>query len=547
MTRASGVPPRKAKGNKKRIIAVLDFETDPFKYGRIVEPFCCEFLATDGTEAVFWGDDCAEQLVNYLEQLPNKYLIYAHNGGKFDFHFLHKYLDNPALIIKTRIVEAKLFQHTLRDSFAILPVSLGSYKPSQGPRKQSFNYELMERHCREQNKALILDYLHYDCLTLLELVHRFIDMFGPQMTIGGTAMRELQKVHQFQKQGQKHDEIFRPFYYGGRVQCFDAGILAGPWKLFDVNSMYPSVMRNSKHPVNGRFAFSSRIPSDFERPYFVEFEGSQTNALPALNEEGKLTFTKSSGVFRACSHELEVAMEHGLVQIDKVIKCYVSDDYITFEEFVDKFFNLRLGAKEIDDAALDLFYKLILNSAYGRLGINPRNFSDWFIHRDFGEDHDLYSKGYRMAADHDHLELWEKAAELDDSQFCDVAIAASITSASRAKLLAGLQASIDPIYCDTDSIICRDFTGDMDDKRLGAWKLEKTAKVAAVAGKKMFCLYDDIEDAKPIKLSSKGGSLSMHEIIAMCSGATVFQERDAPTFSLKKRPLFISREFKMTA
>lgn len=545
MTRPTGKPRKKAKKNKnKRVIAVLDYETDGFMYGRIPQPFCVEFLAENGTEAVFWGDDCSEQLVNYLEKQEQKYLIYAHNGGKFDFHFLHKYIDNPILIINTRIVECKLWHHTLRDSFAILPVSLKSYKPTHGPRKQEIDYALMEREVREKHKPEILDYLHYDCLTLLDLVMRFIDEFGPQMTIGGTAMRELRKVHRFIKQGMKHDEAFRPFYQGGRVEVFESGILEGPWKLYDVNSMYPSVMRNSLHPVNGSFEWTNRLPDNFDRPFFAVIEAENNGALPSLTDEGNLTFNKSSGLFKVCSHELEVALQYNLVKIDKVHEVYISSDNIVFEEFVDKFFALRLQAKADEDAALDLFYKLILNSAYGRTGINPHNFSDWVIHRDYGEDHDLDSEGYRLSSDHEYIELWERAAEVKESQFCDVAIASSITSASRAKLLQGIQSSIRPIYCDTDSIICQGFTGDMDEKRLGAWKLEKEAKFAAIAGKKMFALYDDSETL--IKLSSKGGSLSLKEIIEMCKGAVIYKERDAPTFSIKNKPVFIRREFKMT-
>lgn len=532
---------------KKRVIAVIDFETDPFSHGAEIKPFCVEFLAADDALAVFWGDDCVLQLVNWLEIQEQPYLIYAHNGGKFDFHFMHAYIDNPILIIKTRIVSARLFHHELRDSIAILPVALRQYKPAQGPRKKDIDYDKMKREVREKNKVEILDYLHYDCLTLLELVQRFIDQFGPQMTIGGTAMRELQKIHKFNKQGLQHDEVFRSFYYGGRVQVFKSGLLPGPWKLFDVNSMYPSVMRNSKHPVNGRFSWTSVLPDTFERPYFVTFKGRNRGALPSIDDEGKLTFNREEGIFRACSHEMEVALEYDLVSIDEVLSCYISDDFITFEEFVDKFFALRQNAKDINDAALDMLFKLILNSAYGRLGINPRNFSDWKIHRDFGADSDLYSDGYRLAADHEVIELWEKAAELQESQFCDVAIAASITSASRAKLLRGIQDSEDPIYCDTDSIICRDFHGDMDDKRLGAWKLEKEASYAAIAGKKMFALYNNAVTPELIKLSSKGGTLSLSEIIRMCEGETITQAREAPTFSIRKAPYYVTRNFRMTA
>jgi hypothetical protein len=211
----------------KRKLAVLDFETDPFKYGRVPVPFSVEVW--DGSNSyVFWGNDCVEQLLAYLDE-AEPLLIYAHNGGKFDFHFLHSEIDNPALIIKSRIVKAKLGKHELRDSFAILPVPLRNYG------KKEIDYEKMERGQREKHKEEILSYLHQDCVVLYDLVKAFIERFGLRMTIGGTAIREIRRFHPFPICGSAHDKQFRPFYYGGRVQCFDSGELRGPWKMYDVN------------------------------------------------------------------------------------------------------------------------------------------------------------------------------------------------------------------------------------------------------------------------------------------------------------------------
>lgn len=568
-------PGEARKRQAKRKIAVIDFETDPFKYGRVPEPFCCEFY-TDNITEQFWGEDCTEQLIRFLQAQEEPYLIYAHNGGKFDFHFLLPYVENPALIIKTRIVECRLFKHTLRDSFAILPVPLRDYE------KMEFEYWKMERPVREKHKAHILEYLHSDCVNLYNLVFAFIERFGPRMTIGGTAMREIRKLHSFNNSGIKHDNLFRKFYYGGRVQCFNSGILPGPWKLFDVNSMYPAAMRNKKHPINGRFDLSDKMPSNFDMPFFVSFWGTNTNALPSVteSEDGeKLVFTKTEGLFHACSHELEIALEHELVKIDRIEEVLISTDAISFEAFVDKYFAEKTECKAAKDKTGELFAKLLLNSGYGRFGINPENFADWVIHRDFGNEDELEAQGYTKAADFDCIELWSRPTEVKDDDYCDVAVAASITSAARSTLLAGLQNAIEPIYCDTDSIICRDFTGDIDKYRLGAWDLEKESEYAAIAGKKMYALYAPSDLPKfngigkthtsllcskcklpfsdphkhkahkvncGVKLSSKGGQLSLPDIIAICEGSSVSFENDAPTFSLKKPPTFVRREFRKT-
>ena len=533
---------------KKYKIAVMDSETDPFLFGRVPEPFCMEFY--NGKEMQqFWGDDCADQLLDWLEEQEEQYLIYAHNGGKFDFHFLHKAIDNPALIIKSRIVEAKLGKHKVRDSYAILPIPLRDYA------KEEFNYDKMEREVREKNKDEILAYLHSDCVYLFELVSAFINRFGPKMTIGGTAIKELEKLHPFRKNGSRHDKVCRPFYYGGRVQCFEGGELTGPWKLIDVNSMYPTVMKNFKHPINGGFDIRETMPDNFNDTFFMRFYGKNRGALPSRDKDNNLVFDLKEGWFNACSHEIKVALKYDLIDIEKIDVCYVAQEQISFGAYVDKFYKEKADCKENGDKRGELFAKLLLNSAYGRTGINPENFEDWIIHRDFGNDDELEINGYKKQVDYDDLELWAKPADILESHYCDVAIAASITSAARSVLLEGLQQSIKPVYCDTDSIICADFNGKMDKLKLGAWDLELEAEKCAIAGKKMYCLFDEkhiklngpcADQEKRFKLSSKGGTLKLNDIIALCRGQTIEYANPAPTFSLKKAPSFVLRNFRQT-
>jgi hypothetical protein len=522
----------------KRKLAVIDFETDPFMYGRVPYPFCVEFYSDERTE-IFWGDDCADRLCEFLEKLEEPHIIYAHNGGKFDFHFLHKYIDNPALIIHTRIVECHLFKHTLRDSYAILPVPLRDYE------KENFDYARMERQVREKNKADILSYLHSDCVNLYNLVSAFRDKFGDRLTIGGTAIKEIRKIHKFRSQGVRHDETFRNFYFGGRVECFASGIIQGPIKLVDVNSSYPASMRNKRHPINGRFDCVKPLPKGFDVPYFATIDATSRGALPAVIEDGSLCFPHERRIYNACSHEIEIALEYGLLDVHDVKQCLVSTEHITFEEFIDYWAAEKERCDRAGDKSGRLFAKLIMNSGYGRMGINPRNFADWTIHRDIGNEEELETSGYKQQCDYEEFQLWSRQTEIKDESFCDVAIAASITSGSRAILLQGLHNSVDPLYCDTDSIICRDFSGDIDKYRLGAWDLEKTSDMVAIAGKKMYALYSDNLDT--VKLSSKGGTLNLGDIINICNGNTVKFFNDAPTFSLTKPPSFISRNFTKTA
>ena len=90
---------------KSRKIYAVDCETDPFEYGQKVAPFV--WGSFDGESFYyFWGDteeECCADFVEHLreeaEENPDeKILVYAHNGGRFDFMFLYKYFDADIMI-----------------------------------------------------------------------------------------------------------------------------------------------------------------------------------------------------------------------------------------------------------------------------------------------------------------------------------------------------------------------------------------------------------------------------------------------------------------
>jgi hypothetical protein len=328
--------------------------------------------------------------------------------------------------------------------------------------------------------------------------------------------------------------------------------------MVDVNSSYPKSMRDSVHPKNGTFKITDKMPPDFDKPFFLRFIGTNKNAIPCKADDGSLTFEKPHGEFFACSHELKVALAHGMVTIEKVIECHIAQETISFVEFVDEFQKMKQHGKEVGDKAEELEGKLISNAGYGKYGQDPANFSDWIICRDPGCEGQLIGEGYSMDSEFPDFELWNRPALITEHAYYDVSIAASITSASRALLLEGLQLATDPIYCDTDSIICREFSGPMDNKALGFWSIDAEADYVAIAGKKLYALYTSpkqknqnprqkpFKDGGVLKLASKGGTLSLKDILDLCSGKTVTHRNAAPTFSLNHLPHFLSRNFRMT-
>lgn len=262
-------------------LATLDFETDPFLHGRVPEPFCCGLYEGDDYNE-FWGDDCTEQLIDYLSNREQPLLIFAHNGGKFDFYFLlyKEVVQNPVKIINGRVAKAACMHHELRDSFSILPVPLAAYQ------KDEIDYTWFEREEREDHKEDILHYLASDCEYLYELVHNFLIEFGLNLTIGGTAIKRLRELHPFEQISQSLDESIRPYYYGGRVQSFEKGLKRGDFTVIDVNSMYPFVMAAYAHCCGSTYDTYYDVENYAEvceladdMPYFITFDGMNNRRM----------------------------------------------------------------------------------------------------------------------------------------------------------------------------------------------------------------------------------------------------------------------------
>lgn len=533
--------------NNRPVIPIytMDFETDPFEYLLEVKPFACGLYNGQDFESI-WGPKCSERMIKRLASLPPG-IIYMHNGGKFDIYFILQSLEAEMLIINGRIVKAMLGKHEVRDSYAIIPVALSQYK------KDDIKIEKLHRDSRIANKVEILSYLRGDCVYLHELVVAFRDEFGDKLTIGSAAMEQLKKFHPFASMGPHNDEKFRKnFFMGGRVQVFQPGVLVKPFKILDENSMYPDAMRNFMHPNQGYFDVTRKVNKETA---FVVVEGRNYGAFGSRNEYGGLDFTRESGLFHITIHEWHAALETGMFVPAKVIKTYDCQAWICFDLFVDHFFAGRVKAKDDGNKILDLFYKLILNSAYGKFAQNPENYSDHQITTGA-------SPGAQWVPVSTHNNgkwiVWRKPSDGGFWSLNNVAIGASITGAGRSKLMRGIHAATDLIYCDTDSLICGDLPGvELSSNKLGAWKLEGQGTRIAVAGKKMYACMDDemigpLEDGQTwndfacIKKATKGARLTPDEIIRVAEGETITFRNSAPNFKLDGRVKFIERDIRRT-
>lgn len=549
-------------------IATLDFETDPFSYGGPSTPFAWGFY--DGVNYTYhWGADWKEALKRHLESIE-PHMIFAHNGGKFDWMFITDWFEGAAKIIHYRVAEVYALGHTLRDSFCNMPVPLRDIV-SRDHKKKDIDIDKLKRNVRHKHKTEILAYMREDCVLLFDAISQWTNMFGQRtLTMAKAALNALNdSFTEEEKEGHRtiwqrmtdaRDAEIRPFYYGGRVQCMQPpSVLEDSWQVHDVKSMYPAVMRNMEHPISAEWKFSKNID---DRTDFAVIQGVSDGILPWIDDKHKLRFDAHSGTFNATGHEIRMGLELGRLQIDKVIEAYTFTKRVKFDKFIDRFFKLRQDADSIGDEMLTLFYKLVMNSAYGKFGMNPRKYMDYYYYDgdDFVEDL-LDPDGWRKFAENQlgQFTVYARPSANREQNFINVAAAASITGGARAMLAKGLHYASRPIYCDTDAIFCRSmpkemvFQGHKSLCPLGSWLLEKEANIAAIAGKKLYALFSPtIAEANVVKKASKGiGAKLQGEIIAkIASGEIDIYNAviDSPHFNLAGKPTWgMKRDIRATA
>lgn len=529
-------------------IAVLDMETDPFKYGRVPMPFACGFY--DGESYVqTWGDSCVTEMLQYLKRYPMPLTIFAHNGGKFDFWYLSHAVGEPILFIDSRLVKATLYHHEIRDSFKILPVPLAQIN------KDKIDYHCMERSVREKHKEEISRYLKSDCTNLFDAVKRFVMRHGDVLTIGAAALKELRKSYKVEHITAAQDAIYREYFHGGRCECFEVGPLRGskPWKLYDVNSMYPYIMAEFSHPIGAADYVCSDIP---DAPFFLaRICARSKGAFPFRTKEG-LTFPHGHFEFWITSHELRMAQKLQLCEITQVIEVHAWNEVRSFDKFVYPLDREKIAAEEKGDKAGRTIAKLTENNAYGKFATDPTRFKEFRL---FDSVSECEAAGFGIDGELGERIIGAVRKDPIPRQYYNVATAASITGAGRSIFMHAWAAGQRTAYGDTDSQWCQDLPLELDQKKLGAWKLETECDTLYIAGKKLYAahrgegrvgsrkwidgFYDDPgKNLKPIKCASKGVRMKPEDIARVALGETIRVPIEAPSLRVGQEAKFIARE-----
>lgn len=567
----------------------VDAETDPFHHcadshclkckgvGRIPQPFL--WGAYNGLTQEYLEFADANTLAKFFA--PKKTICYAHNGGRFDYHYLRDAIntDENIMVIAGRLSKFKIGACEFRDSLNIFQQT----RLKDFGNKLEIDYSKMEADQRDNpnTRAEISRYLRVDCVDLWNNLDRYFRQYGHGLTQAGAAMRVWSKMAKVKppKQTKEQFKRYKPFYYGGRVQCFQQGVSTKSFSVVDINSAYPFAML-SKHPFSTDGIVSDTLPDDahIERS-LIRLECVSDGAFPYRTITGELTFPHDgqSREYFITGWELVAALEFDAIRQIKIRDVHTFPLSIDFAEYVHTFYNKRKEAKARDDKAENIFCKLFLNSLYGKFGSNPAGAHG-------GDDEDNPADGYQeyLLASDESIPRWMNPNQDGGAYtvykpwgertlmirplpefrhtYYNVATAASITGFVRAYLFRASRLCGGLIYMDTDSIAAEAVTALAIGKELGQWKLELDCRRFAVAGKKNYAFeaadtsikeyygyQSRVEKTGHWKIASKGARLTPEEMVRVASGEKILYRPESPTYTITRpQPRFINREIRMT-
>lgn len=558
---------------RRKSFWVTDAETDPFKPGRIVAPFIWGLYCGDNQD--YYEFATKDDMLRFIEERRIT-LVYAHNGGRFDYHFLRDDInsDQPVMVINGRLAKFKIGDCEFRDSLCIFQQT----RLADFGGKIEIDYAKLEADVRHLHMDEIRRYLKQDCVLLWDQLKRYFDTYGKSLTQAGACMKVWSQMSGIEPPRQNYSVhmALKPYYYGGRVQCFTEGVRQVDFSVYDVNSAYPFAML-SNHPFSPDLMLSDHLPADNKiGACLIKLDCTSRGALPWRDEDGDLYFPDDEGgarnrmrTYHVTGWELLAGLEHNAISNIHVREVWRAPQTINFREYVEHFYTLRNDYKAKGDKAGNIFCKLFLNSLYGKFGASCEKYAEYVIASEGGEGR-WSQQGYLIYKSWGKRSLMCRSPTEEDLngtgskwRYYNIATAASVTGFQRAHLWRGLQAVSGALYCDTDSIDALDGSRLPQGSGLGQWKLEMLCDRYAIAGKKLYAKhrkgypfdYDEKHARGPVsddrqknwKVASKGVKLNPEQIERIANGETIEYTPDVPCYTItREAPRFINRKVMRT-
>ena len=400
-----------------------------------------------------------------------------------------------------------------------------------------------------------VDYIRNDVEIMSRALQIMFDEGLTKMTIGSDALADYKNMcpnfnKYFPVLPNEIDKDIRASYKGGftYLNPLYKEKETGSGIVFDVNSMYPARMTYDLLPYSNPIFFKGKYEKDPLYPLYVQqltciFE-LKKGKVPSIQIKHNSLFTPNEYV--ASSDGCEVTLTLTNVDLELFFENYDVTDITwhsgwkframngLFTDYIQKWTEKKIEAKKQGISSLYRIAKLMLNSTYGKFGLNGNS-----------------RKKYPYLSSDNTIKY--AMGEMEQRKTIYIPIASFITSYARAYIIRSWEKISDyslkkygfdaVVYADTDSLHCLlspddvtelSKTLEIDDYKLGAWKLESTFKKGKYLRQK--CYIEQDSDDK-INVTVAGLPKRMGKYITFdnfkIGFSTVGMKIDTPKLSYK--------------
>lgn len=349
--------------------------------------------------------DLVSRISTIVRQEQSALTIYFHNFSRFDGILLLKHLacHHKSYKIKPLMRNHRLYEIAVysgkkmlfrfRDSLNLLPGKLQSLAKNLCPElgeKGSIPYSEVEESNLVSMKKDLLDYMKQDILLLGGVMLKAQESYWKlykvdiesKITLPSLALSIFRMKYYDSSNYPIHipnmneDSFIRRAYYGGHSDTYKP--YGENLFYYDVNSLYPFVMKEFPMPGGVPVWHGNLEGMDldsmfgFIETYVVCPKTIKNPFLPYRDKNNTLIFP--TGEFCGVYYSEELKYAKGLGYTVIPISGYLFERKESpFREFVTSLFESRLEARKEGNEALAYVYKILMNSLYGRFGINPKS------------------------------------------------------------------------------------------------------------------------------------------------------------------------------
>lgn len=386
----------------------------------------------------------------------------------------------------------------LKKYCVVARVQINTKKPMFPVRKVVFNEDLYYRKIDKMWTNMLSQskkaspgelYSQFESLTPRQSIRNWVIEKGglrPEYINVDGKLKERQEYHEIPKYLKKRDGTFSDELAQDLVS--ECPFLA---KMFDIGLSDFQAGEKLRYALQvEKKGISLDPPEDFVHDML---KSMKEDTIKRQQVSGKVIFPVGRFEAVLTTGELKLALAEKV--IEKVISVALYKRSKVFLSFIDFFYNERLKAKAEGNIAYDTFYKLIMNSLYGKFGqqmgewttvgkCDPKVVEYW--HEIIKDQHRVYK--YRKI--NGLLQRYENKHEAFNSF---PAVSAHVTAYARVKMWKLImKAGRDHVYyCDTDSLFVdrqgyKNLKSEIDKSKLGKLKIEDITDDLQLLGCKFY-------------------------------------------------------------